>query len=310
MSKRPLVAVVGATATGKSEVALAVAEACDGEVIGADAYQLYRGLDIGTAKVDATTRARAPHHLIDVADPDNPWTLARYLEAATAVLEDIWSRGKLPVLAGGSGQYVTALLEGWHPPRVPPDEALRAEFEALATAEGPEAVHARLAALDPVGAATLDPQNLRRVSRALEVVTRLGRPLAACVTRMPIDADVLILGLQLDRDALYARLDARTDAMYAAGFIDEVQHLRDAGLGDTSPVRGGVGYKEASLYLDGAIDLEEAVRRHKNANHRLVRRQGAWFKQDDARIYWRNAGPDAPARAVESVHAWLQRRQA
>src|SRR4029079_1026193 len=132
--------------------------ALDGELIGADAYQLYRGLDIGTAKVDAASRARVPHHLIDVADPSESWSLARYLEAATSALDDVWRRHKLPVLAGGSGQYVTALLEGWQPPRVPPDEALRAELEALAAAEGPEAVHARLAALDPAGAATLDPR--------------------------------------------------------------------------------------------------------------------------------------------------------
>lgn len=310
MTKRPLVAVVGATATGKSDVAIAIAAALDGEVVGADAYQLYRGLDIGTAKVDAASGARVPHHLIDVAVPSEPWSLARYLEAATEALDDVWQRHKLPVLAGGSGQYVTALLEGWQPPRVPPDEALRAELEALAAAEGAAAVHARLAAIDPDAAANLDPQNLRRVSRALEVVTRLGRPLAACTTRSPIDADVFIVGLQLDREALYQRLDTRTDAMYAAGFIDEVQRLRDAGLGDTSPVRGGVGYKEASLYLDGAIDLDEAVRRHKNANHRLVRRQGAWFKQDDPRITWLEAGTDAPSQAVEAVRTWLATRQA
>src|SRR3954465_5942509 len=193
--KKPLIAVVGATATGKSDVALAIAEALSGEVVGVDAYQLYRGLDIGTAKVDAATRARAPHHLIDVGDADDPWTLARYLEAATGVLEDVWRRDKLPVLAGGSGQYVTALLEGWQPPRVPPDEALRAELEAVAAAEGAAARHARLAAIDPEAAARLDPQNLRRVSRALEVVTRLGRPLAACTTRSPIDANVFIVGL-------------------------------------------------------------------------------------------------------------------
>jgi tRNA dimethylallyltransferase len=171
-------------------------------------------------------------------------------------------------------------------------------------------VHARLAAVDPDAAARLDSQNLRRVSRALEVVTRLGRPLAACLTRAPIDADVLLIGLQMPRETLYARLDARTDAMYAAGFIEEVQRLRETGLGDTSPVRGGVGYKEASLFLDGAIGRDEAVRLHKVANHRLVRRQGAWFKQDDSRIRWLDAGPDAPARAVETVGAWLAERQA
>jgi tRNA dimethylallyltransferase len=308
--RRPLIAVVGATGTGKSEVAIALAGAFGGEVVGADAYQLYRGLDIGTAKVGADQRERVRHHLIDVADAADPWTLARYLEAATAVLEDLWRRGKLPVLAGGSGQYVMALVEGWRPPHVPPDDVLRAELLALAAAEGPAAVHARLAAVDPDAAARLDPQNLRRVSRALEVVSRLGRPLAACQVRAPIDADVHMLGLTVPRETLYERLDARTDAMYAAGLAGEVQRLRDAGLGDTSPVRGGVGYKEVSLYLDGAIDLEEAVRRHKNANHRLVRRQAAWFKQDDPRITWVESGDDAAIRAVALAGQWLAQLQA
>ncbi|HLF75906.1 MAG TPA: tRNA (adenosine(37)-N6)-dimethylallyltransferase MiaA [Dehalococcoidia bacterium] len=305
MSKRPLVTVVGATATGKSDTAVAIAQALNGEVIGADAYQLYRCLDIGTAKVDAATRARVPHHLIDVVDPDRPMSLALYLELATAALDDVWSRGKLPVLAGGSGQYVWALLEGWQVPRIAPDIALRRELDAVAAKEGAPALQARLASLDPQAAARLDPNNPRRLIRAIELVTSTGLPLAACQTRSPIDAAVFVLGLALDRDALYQRLDQRTEAMYAAGFLDEVRRLRDAGFGETSAVRGGVGYKEASLYLDGAFDLEEAVRRHKNANHRLVRRQGAWFKSDDPRIHWLRAGPESPARGVEAVTEWL-----
>jgi tRNA dimethylallyltransferase len=305
---RPLIAVVGATATGKSDVALALAEALDGEVISTDAYQLYRGLDIGTAKLDAASRARVPHHLVDVADADDPWSLARYLDAAQAALGDVWARGKLPVLAGGSGQYVWALLEGWQPPRVAPDMALRAELEAVAQREGVPAVLNRLAAVDPEAAASVDPANLRRIVRALEVVTRTGRPLAACQARHPIDAGVLAIGLHLDRDALYARLDARTDRMYEAGFLDEVRALRDAGLGDTSALRGGVGYKEASLYMDGALDLDEAVRRHKNANHRLVRRQAAWFKPEDARISWIEADQTASQAALTIAEAWLAAR--
>jgi tRNA dimethylallyltransferase len=211
----------------------------------------------------------------------------------------------LPVLAGGSGQYVWALIEGWQPPRVAPDLELRAELEALAEREGIPAVLSRLAAVDPEAATSVDPNNMRRIVRALEVVTRTGRPLSACQARTPIDADVLILGLRLERDALYERLDARTDRMYEAGFVEEVRQLRAAGLGETSAVRGGVGYKEASLYLDGAFDLDEAVRRHKNANHRLVRRQGAWFKPEDPRIVWLDSDGEAAARAVEITKGWL-----
>jgi len=302
---RPLVAVVGATGTGKSDVALSLAAALDGEVLGADAYQVYRGLDIGTAKVDAATRRRVPHHLIDIADPDEPLTLARYLDAAQAALAGVWSGARLPILAGGSGQYVWALIEGWQVPRVPPDAALRRELEALAAAEGPAALHARLAALDPQAAARLDPHNPRRLIRALELVIRTGRPLAACQTRRPVDADVLILGLRLPRDALYRRLDERTDAMFTAGLVDEVRHLRAAGFGDVRPLREAMGYKEVSACLDGALTLEEAIARTKTAHHRLVRRQHAWFKPDDPRIRWLDAGPQAPTACIEAVREWL-----
>jgi tRNA dimethylallyltransferase len=303
---RPLVAIVGATATGKTEVAVALAEALGGEVVGADAYQVYRGMEIGTAKAEPSLRARAPHHLIDICRPSEPMTLGLYLERAHAVLEDIWRRGRLPVLAGGSGQYVWALLEGWQVPRVAPDPALRADLEALAASGGAAALASRLAVLDPEAARSIDTANTRRVIRAIEVVSATGRPLAACQTRSPIDAEVLVIGLQLSREALYARLDARTESMYASGFVQEVGALRAQGYGETPAVRGGVGYKEVSAYLDGAYDLTEAIRRHKNANHALVRRQAAWFKPTDARIRWLEADGSAPARAVEATRAWLE----
>ena len=306
--RSPLIAVVGATATGKTHAALVLAEALDGEVVSADAYQVYRGLDIGTAKASPELRARVPHHLLDIADPEDQLTLARYLDAVHAALAGIWSRRKLPILAGGSGQYVWALLEGWQVPRVAPDPALRARLEDLAAREGTTALVARLREIDPEAAARLDPENPRRLIRAIEVVLREGRPLAACQARRPIDADVLILGLRLPRDELYARLDARTDAMYAAGFVDEVRRLRTEGKGETAPVRGGVGYKEVSQHLDGEFDLAEAVRRHKLANHRLVRRQNAWFKPTDPRITWIDAAPAASARCVALAKGWLARR--
>jgi len=262
-------------------------------------------MDIGTAKVPAAERARARHHLIDIVAPDEHLTLARFLDLAAEALADIWSRGSLPVLAGGSGQYAWALIEGWQPPRVAPDAALRAELEAVAEAEGPEAVHARLAALDPEAAARLDPRNARRVIRALEVVMRTGKTLAACQARQPIDADVLVIGLRLGRDALYARLDERVEAMMAAGLVEEVKRLREQGFGDSRPLRGAAGYREISAFLDGEYDLAEAVRRTKNAHHRLVRRQAAWFRDSDQRIHWIEAGNSAPAEAVEITRSWL-----
>lgn len=306
--KAPLVAIVGATGTGKSDAAIAVAQACNAEVVSADAYQVYRRLDIGTAKVDAASRARVPHHLIDVVDPDDVFTLARYLDQAHAALDDIWSRDRLPILAGGSGQYVSALLEGWNVPRVGPDLELRQELETVASVHGTGALITRLAELDPTAIGRLDPNNPRRLIRAIEVITRTGLPLSACQTRSPLAADVLILGLTADRETLYSRLDTRTDAMYAGGFLDEVRRLREDGYGETNPLRGGVGYKEASLYLDGELDLTEAIMRHKNANHRLVRRQAAWFKAEDPRITWLQSGPDSADACVRLVQGWLTAR--
>jgi tRNA dimethylallyltransferase len=308
-SKPPLLAVVGATATGKSALAVDLAVAFDGEVVNADAYCFYRGMDIGNAKPSPEERARVRHHLVDIAGPDDPLTLARFLDAAKAAIDDIWTRGKLPVLAGGSGQYVWALIEGWQVPRVPPDPVLRAELEALAAREGPEALRTRLAAIDPEAAARLDPANVRRFVRAVEVVTRTGLPLSVCQTRTPLDAEVLVLGLRMDREALYARIDARAAAQFDAGLVDEVRRLRAAGDGDTSPVRGGVSYKEVSAYLDGDYDLVEALRRTRNANHRLVRRQNAWFRDTDPRIHWLDASGDPLPAARDVVDAWLKRRQ-
>ena len=300
-----LVAVVGATATGKSALAVTIAAAFGGEVVSADAYTLYRGLDIGTAKAVAAARGGVPHHLIDVADPDERLTLAGYLDATQAALADIWARGCLPVLAGGSGQYVWALLEGWTVPRVPPDPALRAELEALAATDGPEAVRRRLAAVDPEAAGRFDGRNRRRLIRAVEIVEASGLPLAACQTRRPLDAAVLILGLRSPRDVLYDRLDGRVEAMFRDGLVAEVEGLRAAGWTDAAPVRDGMGYREVGAYLDGEISLETAIERTKTAHHRLVRRQANWFKEDDPRIEWLAADAAAVPAAIDRVRAWL-----
>lgn len=305
MTRPKILAIVGATATGKSALAIELAERFDGEIISIDAYAVYRGMDIGTAKPSADERARVPHHLIDVNDPDETMTLARFLEEAHAALEDIWARGRLPVLAGGSSQYLWALLEGWQVPRVAPDLALREELEALAVEAGPLAVHERLAAVDPEAAARLDAYNTRRVIRALEVVTCTGLPLSVCQTRNAIDADVLILGLRIEREEHVRRLDQRVDAMFANGFVVEVEGLRASGYGSATPVRGGVGYKQIGAYLDDQSDLSEAIQRTKFANHKLARNQAAWFKPDDVRIEWLDALANPLAIATDRVERWL-----
>jgi len=266
---------------------------------------VYQHMDIGTAKPTPSLRLRVHHYLIDVTPPDDPMTLGRYLDLARAALDGTWSRGRLSVLAGGSGQYAWAMLEGWQVPSLPADEAYRAELEEVAEKHGAAVLHARLAEIDPVGAGRLDPMNVRRVVRALELVTRTGLPLSACQAREPLDADCLILGLRLDREELHRRIDARVDAMFSAGFVSEVEGLRARGWGETNAVRGGIGYKEVGAYLDGEISLAEAIERTKFATHRLVRNQHAWFKQEDPRISWIDVGEGAALRAAELVETWL-----
>ena len=305
MSARRLVAVVGATGTGKSDLAIALAQEFNGEVISVDAYQIFRGLDIGTAKVVEKDRSGVPHHLIDIAEPNEPFTLALYLDAAHSALDDIWARPMLPILAGGSGQHIWALLEGWQVPRVPPDTKLRQELETQAAHSGAEAIVSRLRTLDPDAADQLDPQNARRLIRAIEIVTHTGLSLAASQKRDPIDADVLTIGLGHLRPALYERLDSRVDQMFAAGFVTEVEKLRASGFTDSTPIRGGVGYRQVSAYLDGEYELEEAIRRTKNAHHRLARRQAGWFREQDTRIRWLMADQKPASEASTAVREWL-----
>ena len=301
---RKLVAVVGPTATGKTDLALRLALGFGGEIVGADSRQVYRGMDLGTAKPTAEQRARVPHWLVDVVDPDEEFGLARYLDLAQAALDDIWSRGRRAFLVGGTGQYVWALLEGWQVPRVGPDWALRRELEERARREGPQALHAEVAALDPEAARRLDPRNVRRVVRALEVMRRTGRPFSACQTRRPPDFLWLALGLDLPSGELYRRIDARVDAMIEVGFVEEVRGLLAQGHGPDLPAMSGIGYRQVCQHLAGELSLEEAVARIKWETHRLARHQRNWFRRDDARIHWIDASTGDPyeeaARLLES----------
>ena len=301
---RKLIAVVGPTATGKTALAVALARAIDGEIVGADSRQVYRRLDIGTAKPTPDERALAPHHLLDVVDPDEPFSLAEYLELATAALEDIWARGRQPLLVGGSGQYVWALLEGWTVPRLPPQRELRRSLEERAEREGAEALHRELAHVDPQAAAGIDPRNVRRVIRALEVYQTTGRPISFWQEKAPPSWDTLVLGLACPRDELYRRIDARVDGMMQAGLVDEVQGLLTMGYSRELPSRSGIGYREVCQYLAGELDLSAAADRIKTATHRLARQQATWFRRDDSRIRWLDVSLGEPfpeaLRLVES----------
>jgi tRNA dimethylallyltransferase len=299
-----LIAVVGPTATGKTALAIALAQRLGGEIVGADSRQVYRRMDIGTAKPTAEERSLAPYHLIDVVDPDEEFSLAQYLELAVAALEGVWSRGKQPLLVGGSGQYVWALLEGWRVPRLPPQRELRQELEERAASQGAEALHRVLAKVDPKAAARIDPRNVRRVIRALEVHKATGRPISYWQEKGPPLWQTFILGLTCPRQELYQRIDARVDAMMEVGLVDEVRGLLAMGYDPSLPPLSGIGYSQVCQYLAGELDLATAVARVKTATHRLARHQYTWFRLDDQRIRWIDVSLGVPfeeaARLVES----------
>ena len=300
-----LIAIVGPTATGKTALAIALAQRLGGEIVGADSRQVYRQMDIGTAKPTAEERALAPHHLIDVVDPDQEFSLAQYLEQAGAALEDVWSRGKQPLLVGGSGQYVWALLEGWRVPRLPPQRELRRELGERADRQGAEALHRELAQVDPKAAARIDPRNVRRVIRALEVHKATGRPISYWQEKGPPPWEVLTLGLTCPRQELYERIDARVDAMMEAGLVDEVRGLLSMGYDPSLASMSGIGYKQVCQHLAGELDLATAVARIKTATHRLARQQYTWFRLDDGRIRWLE-GDGAVDEAVALAEQFLE----
>jgi tRNA dimethylallyltransferase len=299
-----LIAIVGPTATGKTALAVALGRALGGEVVGADSRQVYRHMDVGTAKPTAEERAAAPHHLIDVVNPDDEFSLAQYLDRALTALADIWSRGQVALLVGGTGQYVWALLEGWKVPRLAPQPELRRSLEERAAREGADALHQELERVDPKAAGAIDPRNVRRVIRALEVYHATGRPISYWQQKGPPPWEVLVLGLTCPRDELYRRIDARVDAMMQAGLVEEVRGLLAMDYCPSLPAMSGIGYREVCQYLAGEIEVATAVRRIKTATHRLARQQHTWFRQDDERIRWVEVSQGDPldeaARLVES----------
>ena len=281
-----LIAIVGPTAAGKTALSIDLAETLGGEIVSADSRQIYRGMDIGTAKASPEERAAVPHHLLDVVDPDQVLTLAEYQRLAYAAIDAILDRGRLPFLVGGTGQYVHAVLEGWRIPEVPPDAAVRAALEAEAASQGAAALHARLARLDPAAAERIDYRNVRRVIRALEVCTIAGRPISELQTKSPPPYRVVQIGVTRPRPELYAAIDARVDRMIAAGLVDEVRGLAAAGYGWELPAMTGLGYRQIGGYLRGECRLEEAIAAVKQGTRRFVQQQYNWFGLSDPAIRW------------------------
>ena len=278
--------IVGPTASGKTAASLELASRARVEIVNADSRQVYRGMSIGTGKPAPAELASVPHHLIDVAAPDERYNLARFLAEARAAIADIASRGATPVVVGGTGQYVWGLVEGWQVPAVPPDPRLRAELAEEARLRGPEALHERLRAVDPGSADAIDPRNVRRVVRALEVWHATGAPFSRQRRKSPPAFEPVLLGIAPERAVLRERADARVDAMLSGGWPEEVRALLDAGYGPDLPSFSSVGYREVAAYVQGAMTLAETAERVKSATHRLIRRQATWFKATDPRIAW------------------------
>lgn len=284
-----LLAIVGPTAVGKTLTSIALAERLQGEIISADSRYFYRGMDIGTAKPSPAEQARVPHHLIDVTEPDQPWSLAQFRDTALQLIGEINQRSHLPILVGGTGQYIQALLEGWTIPKREANLELRTELEAFAAEQGPDVLFERLRAVDPIAAQTIDKRNIRRVVRALEVTLTTGEPFSAQRQKSPPDFNKYIVGLTLPRDKLYQRIDTRVDGMLAAGLVAETQALAAKGYGWKLPAMSAIGYKQIGQCLRGEIELAEAVRLIKHDTRRFVRQQGNWFRLEDPSIHWYEA---------------------
>jgi tRNA dimethylallyltransferase len=298
---RPVVAVVGPTAAGKSALSLALAHALGGEVVNADSMQLYRGMDIGTAKLTPAERAGVPHHVLDIWDVTEPASVAEYQRLARAAVDDVRARGRVPLLVGGSGLYVRAVLEEFEFPGT--DAGLRARLEEELAAGGPAPLYARLRAADPDAAERILPGNGRRIVRALEVIELTGAPFTASLPEPTPFYDAVQLGVDLDTAVLDARIADRVDAMWAAGLVDEVRDLSARGLRGGRTASRALGYQQVLAHLDGRCTEAEAHAATVRATRRFVRRQRSWFRRDPRVVWLDAADPDLPGTAVAALDA-------
>lgn len=278
-SRPPLVVILGPTGVGKTELSIDLCRACRGEVISADSRQIYRGMDIGTAKATPAEQAAVPHHMLDIRAPDEVLTVAEYQQLAYATIDAIHRRRHTPLLVGGTALYIRAVVEGLRIPAAPPDPALRAELEKRLARDGVVALFQQLAALDPATAAQIDARNPRRVLRALEIFLITGHPKVELEGAAPPPYRTLIVGLSRARPTLYERIDRRVDAMLTAGLIEETQRLLDEGYDIQLPAMTSLGYRECIDYLAGRCDLATAAERIKTETHRYVRHQMTWFRK-------------------------------
>ena len=300
----PVIALVGATAVGKSAAAVALARHIDGEIINADSRQVYRGMAIGTGMPSEEERGGMPHHLYGISEPDDDFSLGRFLAAAKCAIQDINERAKTPIVVGGTGQYVWALLEGWNVPEVAPDPDLRQELMERAEADGREALHEELRRLDPAAAELIHPNNLIRTVRALEVVRTTGRPFSEQRTQTAPSWNTTIAGISMERGGLDARIEQRVDRQLEAGWIDEVKNLLEQGYSPSLSSFRSIGYREIATHIEGGMPFDEMRQAIIHKTRRFARTQFAWFRHDDERITWMDASEDS-AGLAEQIQAML-----
>jgi tRNA dimethylallyltransferase len=304
-NKIPLVVILGPTAVGKSEIAIQLAERFNGEIVSADSRLFYRGMDIGTAKPTVDDRLRVPHHLIDVADPDEVWSLAVFQREANKAISTIYENHYLPFLVGGTGQFIRSITEGWAIPTVKPNPRLRQVLNQWLEKMEPAELHTKLAVLDPQAASSIDPTNIRRTIRAMEVIFTSGKRFSDQKARGVRLFNPLLLGLTCPRAELYQRIDERITTMINSGFIDEVSRLLKNGYSPSLPTLSAIGYQEIITYLHGEITLDEAIRLMKHRTRVFVRRQANWFKENDPDIHWFQISTGAITAMEELVVKWL-----
>jgi tRNA dimethylallyltransferase len=294
--------LLGPTAVGKTALSLQLAKILSGELVSADAGNFYRGLDIGTAKPSPSERAQVAHHLVDIANPDQTITLGEFQQRASSAIAEICQRGNLPILVGGSGLYVRAVMKGYTIPEVPPQPELRAQFEALAATHGAQALHERLAQVDPTAAATTDARNVRRVVRYLEVYTVTGKPISSFQNTAPPPYHFVQIGLQRTRADLHERIAQRIAHMLASGLLAEVQGLLSAGWDFALPAFGAIGYRQLAAHLRGETSLAESLHEMHVRSHHLLRQQNGWFS--DPQIHWLPA--DSPTLLDDALAAFAK----
>jgi tRNA dimethylallyltransferase len=304
----PLVVILGPTAVGKSDIAIQLAECLNGEIVSADSRLFYRGMDIGTAKPSQEDQQRVIHHLIDVADPNEAWSLGVFQREANKAIQMIYRKGHLPFMVGGTGQFIRSIVEGWSIPAVEPNPALRKALTQWMERIGPVELHAKLALLDPQAATDIDPSNKRRTIRALEVIFSTGIRFSEQKNRRQILFNPLELGLTCSRSDLFRRIDERIADMINSGLVDEVQRLLGCGYSPELPTLSAIGYREIISYIQGDMSLEDAIINMKRRTRDFVRRQSNWFKETDPRIHWFQTGESTVDEMGEAIHRWLSTR--